>query len=777
MILLETREQARSRMDDIDRRMRAHGITLKGYQRQAVEAMVVRSSYGLLDAPGCVSGEAVLQVQRNGATRRRRLDFIVHKMNGGGPRPWSGAKTYVKSLMPNGEFRLNEIKQAIPKGRKPVVRVLLASTKSIRLTADHEVAVPGGWRAAGDLKPGHVVLTNGEPRCKRCDGTSEVVTRKHAKFVGYCRTCIYRYCRDNGRRAEPRIDKDGYVKIGQQYDHPRANKAYEVYEHILVMEKHLGRFLSVDEVVHHENQIKTDNRIENLKLTTTSEHATHHGIQSKYRSMNGGRGGKGGEVCFVPKHDTVVSVEPDGETEVYDLVMADPARNFVANGFVVHNCGKTIPSICSFRPGAPVLIACPSIAKLMWAKWVRLVRPEFAVTVIDRKVDFRWPRPGEVVILNYEILPPSLRECQQLEVDIEHRGGAKNSPDLARKLAQFMYLRGRVREPHPGTEVWCDEAHRARTETALVTIRLREINILVYQYEGRIFLVTGTPLMNNRDELWTTLQAAGLGKEAFGSKGQFDVAWYVKGAVAAALRKVSIRRLLEDVAPELPPQRWETVEVPLGADARKIADEVVLLMRAAGVNIESATLQAIQSAAMTKVPRELMAKLRAVLAQAKIPYLLDLVEDMEQQQQPLVVFSSHRGPLDVLALREGWTRISGAESQKEKMERSEAFQRGEYRGAACHSTAAGEVITLHRAWRAAWVDKPWNPARLVQNQRRIWRLGATAKGVLYTSLVADHVIDQRVDALLESKQRECDVVDESALRPAEGWEHYEETAA
>ncbi len=69
--------------------------------------------------------------------------------------------------------------------------------------------------------------------------------------------------------------KDGYIGVYFP-EHPDANKEGYVMQHRLLMEQHLGRRLNKDEVVHHMNKDRADNRLENLCLMTASAHMSMH---------------------------------------------------------------------------------------------------------------------------------------------------------------------------------------------------------------------------------------------------------------------------------------------------------------------------------------------------------------------------------------------------------------------------------------------------------------------------------------------------------------------
>jgi len=79
---------------------------------------------------------------------------------------------------------------------------------------------------------------------------------------------------------------NGYIFVWTP-DHPNANPHGYYQEHKLIMEKHLGRILNKQEVVHHIDKDKTNNEISNLVLfPNTGEHSRFHRIQEKLKGGN-----------------------------------------------------------------------------------------------------------------------------------------------------------------------------------------------------------------------------------------------------------------------------------------------------------------------------------------------------------------------------------------------------------------------------------------------------------------------------------------------------------
>lgn len=79
-------------------------------------------------------------------------------------------------------------------------------------------------------------------------------------------------------RSGRRIDRDGYVLVSAPIEHPYARVRKDrhtgiIYEHRLLMESKLGRFLLPNEVVDHIDGLRLHNDIDNLRLfSSNSEH-------------------------------------------------------------------------------------------------------------------------------------------------------------------------------------------------------------------------------------------------------------------------------------------------------------------------------------------------------------------------------------------------------------------------------------------------------------------------------------------------------------------------
>jgi hypothetical protein len=130
-------------------------------------------------------------------------------------------------------------------------------------------------RSQGDYEPTDKVRESGRRQGLRMKGVkrSEETKRKIAqnktiKGIG-------------GKNKAP----NGYVRIYFP-DHPKSGKDGYILEHDLIMECVLGRWLTDNEVVHHKNFVRDDNRLCNLQLMTKSSHMAYHRKLAKEKGDN-----------------------------------------------------------------------------------------------------------------------------------------------------------------------------------------------------------------------------------------------------------------------------------------------------------------------------------------------------------------------------------------------------------------------------------------------------------------------------------------------------------
>lgn len=117
-------------------------------------------------------------------------------------------------------------------------------------------------------------------KCKQCNSVIGFKrNRKDCKYIFCSLECLYKYntkyldIPDCLESPDRKLDKNiGYVRIYVPM-HPEANTWGYVYEHRIIAEQKIGRRLEKNEVVHHVNGKRWDNRPENLEVMDRIEHS------------------------------------------------------------------------------------------------------------------------------------------------------------------------------------------------------------------------------------------------------------------------------------------------------------------------------------------------------------------------------------------------------------------------------------------------------------------------------------------------------------------------
>ncbi len=433
------------------------------------------------------------------------------------------------------------------------------------------------------------------------------------------------------------------------------------------------------------------------------------------------------------KHPKLFDYQVDGAT-----FLATRKRALLADEM---GTGKTIQSLISMSHDRGTLVVCPSVMVGTWESEARKWRPDLT-TRVWRLPWSIFPAPGELNIVSYPQLP-----FEDIELQGDFKKPVYTGAASGTKLPKTLF------------DLYCDEAHYLKSSK---TQRSRVVRALADRADS-VKLLTGTPVLNRPPELWALLQAMKWGgRDVFGSwenfcrlfGAEYETFYRSTGPTTVikdwsdepneeAKRRLScimLRRTRADVLPELPKKTYRDITIDVKPKDSQEVPRVDSMLR--GMS-DDAVLEACGEVSM-------LAQIRSWLAAAKIATMVELIEEYEQQEVPLVVFSYHRAPIDRLAQRKGWRVITGATSDRDRTASVKEFQEGKLKGIAGTIGAMGVGVTLTHACNMLFVDQSYVPAENLQAEDREVRIGQK-NAVLITRLIARHPIDARVTEILDKK--------------------------
>jgi superfamily II DNA or RNA helicase len=380
-----------------------------------------------------------------------------------------------------------------------------------------------------------------------------------------------------------------------------------------------------------------------------------------------------------------------------------------------------------------------------------------ALAVLPRSIVYNWMREAA-------LFTPALR-CAVLSGTTR----AKSSDDLPEADLYLITYQTLLRDiawlrAVSFDYVILDESQAIKNPSAKITKAVR-----LLKSRHRLTL-TGTPVENRIDDLWSQLQFLNPGMLGAKLAQAKDLSPESLRLIARGVRPFLLRRTKEQVATDLPPKVEETLSCELAPEQRSLYDELKKHYQAVltqGIDEKGLqkskimVLEALLRLRQAACHPGLISPDHASMESAKLSALADLLEDILSSGHKALIFSQFTSLLAFVRKDLDQANTPYAYLDGQSNDRDAQIQRFQ-NDPACPlfliSLKAGGVgLNLTAADYVILLDPWWNPAIEAQAIDRAHRIGQT-KSVFAYRIVARDTIEEKILALQQEKRQLADAI-------------------
>lgn len=498
------------------------------------------------------------------------------------------------------------------------------------------------------------------------------------------------------------------------------------------------------------------------------------------------------------------AIEADGSAHLYSYQRAGVAFLSIAKQALLADemgTGKTRQAVMALQQiylqginPFPCLAVVPNSTKIGWKREASIVWPGLEVVVVKGSAAQRRKQletPAHLYVMNWESvrghsrLAPygsiSLKRCKECGGEDERITHVKCEVH-PRELNQMKFV-----------SAICDEAHRMKDPKAKQT---RAIWSATKDTLFR-FALTGTPIADAPDDLWTILhwlspaewpsrtkfidRMCEVSYNAFGAPTVLGVKPQMKDEFFASLDP-RMRRMPKSVVlrflPPIVPERRDVEMPPKQEKAYNQMRDLMLAELDSGdilttpnpLSRVTRLLQFASSYATLETAEDGSTRVRLTDPSCKLDAFMDDIPDFGTDS--VVVFAVSRQLIEMLSRRLEKHNIphgliTGAQSADERQKHMDDFQAGYTKFILCTIAAGGVGITLTAARTAVFLQRSWSMIDNTQAEARIHRIGSERhESIRMLDYVTAGTLEEVVISAVEAKSQRLEQIlrDKDLLR-------------